>query len=383
MTTFDNLRAHGSVAIVGAGPAGLTLARLLQMQGLAVRVLERDASATARPQGGSLDLRPSLGQRAIRAAGLWDVFSAHSRDDAKAFRLLDPSGDAIPGDGEETHEDAGPEIDRGTLRRLLLDAVEPGTVAWGHAVTEVRAEADGRWRLEFEGREPVVADLVVGADGVGSRVRARLTPVRPVHVGHSMLAATIRPDLWRGSPVSDFVGEGSVMIAGGARTIFVQRCADDLILLYFSMKVDESWPAAEGFALGDTDAVLEAVRAAHAHVEPGLLAMLTQVAGPFQRWPLSVLPPDHRWASQPGLTILGDAAHAMPPFTGRGVNLALLDALELAQALTADPGRDVAEAVRAFEAAMQARTLRETGACLAVGRDFYGIELDLGERAAA
>lgn len=198
-----------------------------------------------------------------------------------------------------------------------------------------------------------------------------------------MLAATIRPDLWRGTPVSDLVGEGSVMIADGARTIFVQRCADDLILLYFSMKVPEDWPAGEGFALADTDAVLGAVRAAYAHVDPRLLAMLTQVAGPFQRWPLSVLPPDHRWSSQPGLTILGDAAHAMPPFTGRGVNLALLDALELAQALTADPGREMAEAARAFEAAMQARTLRETGACLEAGRDFYGIALDFEEQAAA
>ena len=383
MTTFDNLRADSLVAIVGAGPAGLTLARLLQGEGFAVRVFERDASATARPQGGSLDLRPSLGQKAIRAAGLWDVFAAQSRDDAKAFRLLDPRGEPIPGDGEETHEDAGPEIDRGTLRRLLLDAVEPGTVAWGHAVAEVRAEADGRWRLEFEGREPVVADLVVGADGVGSKVRASLTPVRPTYVGHAMLAATIRPDLWRGTPVSDFVGEGSVMIADGSRTIFVQRCADDLILLYFSMKVAEDWPATEGFALDDTDAVLGAIRAAYAGWSPDLLAMLTQVAAPFQRWPLSVLPPDHRWAGQRGLTILGDAAHAMPPFTGKGVNLAMLDALELAQALTADPRQDVTRAVAGFEAAMQARTLRETGACLEVGRSFYGIMLDFEGRAAA
>lgn len=73
----------------------------------------------------------------------------------------------------------------------------------------------------------------------------------------------------------------------------------------------------------------------------------------------------------------------MPPFTGRGVNRALLDALELAQALTADPQAKVGPAVAAFEAAMQARTLRETGACLDVGRNFYGIDLDFEERAAA
>lgn len=293
MTTTQNLRDGGLVAIVGAGPAGLMLARLLQSEGIAVRVFERDGSATARPQGGSLDLRPSLGQKAIRAAGLWDVFAAHSRDDAKAFRLLDPNGDGIPGAGEETHEDAGPEIDRGTLRRLLLDAVEPATVAWDHSVTRVEAEGDGRWRLEFAGRAPVVTDLVVGADGIGSKVRARLTSVRPTYIGHTMLAIDVRRDLWRGTAVSDLVGEGSVMVAGAQRTIFAQRCADDLILLYFSMRVAEDWPASVGFALDDTDAVLRAVRAAYAHIEPGLLAMLTEVEGRFARWPLSVLPPDH------------------------------------------------------------------------------------------
>ena len=99
-----------------------------------VQVFERDASATAHPQGGSLDLRPDSGQRAIDAAGLVDVFARFSRDEAKAFRMIDSQGDALPGMGEETHEDAGPEIDRKDLRQLLLDSLAPDTVAWGHVV---------------------------------------------------------------------------------------------------------------------------------------------------------------------------------------------------------------------------------------------------------
>ena len=47
------------------------------------------------------------------------------------------------------------------------------------------------------------------------------------------------------------------------------------------------------------------------------------------------MPPDYRWDTQPGLTMLGDASHVMPPYTGKGVNLAMLDALELADALSA------------------------------------------------
>ena len=374
MNSPDDLR-RGLVAIVGAGPGGATLARLLHMRGFNARVFERDASPTARPQGGSLDLRPDAGQRAIDAAGLGDVFARRSRSEAKAFRMIDSEGRDMPGMGEETHQDAGPEIDRGDLRQLLLDSLPPGMVAWDHAVDEVRPEADGRWRLEIKDRPPVVADLVVGADGIGSRVRRRLTPVQPRYTGITMIAANIREELWRGSEIDKTLGEGSVMFAGGEKTIFVQRCNHDLILLYYSMAVREGWPDTAGFALRDKQAVMAAVGEAYRDWSPGVMAMLTQVKDDFQLWPTSVMPPDYHWETRPGLTMLGDASHVMPPFTGKGVNLAMLDALELADALTAAPAVD---AVRDFEARMQLRTSSEIGACLAIGRQMYGIDLDFG-----
>ena len=380
MKSSERLRADGSIAIVGAGPGGATLARLLQMRGFKVRVYERDASATARPQGGSLDLRPDSGQRAIDAAGLGDVFARVSRDEAKAFKMVDSQGDELPGMGEETHEDAGPEIDRKDLRQLLLDSLAPGTVAWGHAVDDVQPEADGRWRLDIKGQAPVIADFVVGADGIGSKVRRRLTSVQPRYTGVNMIAANIRKELWRGSKIDGILGEGSVMFAGGGKTIFVQRCNHDLILLYFTLKVAETWPKAAGFTLDDTPAVMAAIDEAYGDWSPELMEMLTQVQDKFHMWPNSVMPPDYTWATQPGLTMLGDASHVMPPYTGKGVNLAMLDALELADALTADQG-DVTGAVSTFEAGMQKRTSQETGSCLAIGRQMYGFELDFSEPA--
>ena len=115
--------------------------------------------------------------------------------------------------------------------------------------------------------------------------------------------------------------------------------------------------------------------ATYADWSPDVVAMLTRIEPGFHRWPLSVTPPDYKWETRPGLTMIGDASHAMPPFTGKGVNLALLYALELADALTADPATAVAEAVAGFEANMQDRTVYENGKCLEVGRHIYGIDV--------
>lgn len=379
MKTCEELRTGGTVAIVGAGPAGAALARLLQMQGFSVKVFERDVSPTSRSQGGSLDLRRDAGQLAVDKAALTEPFRRASRSEAKSFKMLDSRGDVHPAGGEETHENPGPEIDRGDLRQLFLDSLAPDTVEWGHAVQDVIREPDGRWRLEFKDQASICADLVVGADGVKSKVRPHLTPVQPRYFGMAMLSAVIRKDLWRGSELGEIVGEGSAMFADGGNTIFVQRCNHDLILLYYSMQVAEDWPKSQGFALDDTKAVLEAVAAAYRDWSPTLMTMLTQIEGGFQTWPLSVMPPDYCWETQPGITMVGDASHAMPPFTGKGVNLALLDSLELSNGLVADPAADVGMAVQACEARMQARTRKEISACLEVGRNIYNTEIDFSK----
>ncbi len=380
MKNLGELRTHGTIAVVGAGPAGATLAKLLSTRGFSVKVFERDASPTARSQGGSLDLREDAGQRALESAGLTEAFRRASRSEAKAFKMINSHGEVQRHIEVVTNEGAGPEIDRGELRQLLLASLPSGMVAWDHTVESVNEEADGRWRLNFAGHAPFVADLVVGADGVGSKVRARLTPVNPRYTGITMLAANIRRDLWRGSDLADVLGEGSVMYAGGDKTIFVQRCARDVILLYYSMAVAEDWPKARGFGLGDEPAVLAAVTETYGDWSPDVVAMLTRIEGAFHRWPIFVMPPDYRWETRRGLTMIGDASHAMPPFTGKGVNLALLDALELADRLTGEPTGTVTAAVSAFEEVMQDRTRKEIGDCLEVGRAMYGLEMDFARR---
>src|SRR5580700_2380666 len=104
------------IAIVGAGPGGLTLARLLQQGGAQVSVYERDQSRSARVQGSALDLHEDSGLAALEAAGLIDAFWANHRPDLDSLRLTDAEGRVVH---EHLRQMSGagkrPEIERGPL----------------------------------------------------------------------------------------------------------------------------------------------------------------------------------------------------------------------------------------------------------------------------
>lgn len=118
MTGLDGKK----IAIVGGGPGGLTLARLLQHCGAQVSLYERDQSRSARVQGSALDLHEDSGLAALEAAGLMDAFWANHRPDLDSLRLTDLKG-TILYDYPRRMCGAGkrPEIERGPLRDLLLD----------------------------------------------------------------------------------------------------------------------------------------------------------------------------------------------------------------------------------------------------------------------
>src|SRR6187402_1206556 len=124
------------IAIIGGGPGGLTLARLLQLQNVNVKVYERDLNKDARVQGSPLDLHDGSGLAAIHKANLFEEFKNNFLPGADKTLILNEKAEVFFSDHEtNVHEDFGneyfrPEIDRGALRKILLESLQPKTVVW-------------------------------------------------------------------------------------------------------------------------------------------------------------------------------------------------------------------------------------------------------------
>lgn len=140
-----------SVAIVGGGPAGLTAAVILNRAGYVVRVYEGDKSQQQRSQGGTLDLHPDSWQIALSRASLLDKFNAIARHEDQEERIIDPlTGEVTLLDRTEGSESKNrPEIDRGTLRKLLFDALPPDVVLWDHHLSYMDLDEGEKYELVF------------------------------------------------------------------------------------------------------------------------------------------------------------------------------------------------------------------------------------------
>ncbi|AGZ40010.1 FAD-dependent oxidoreductase [Actinoplanes friuliensis] len=325
------------IAIVGGGLGGLTLARVLHRHGLEAMVYEREASRSARSQGGTLDLHPESGQHALAEAGLTARFRSQARPEGEEHRILDPAGRMLVHHRPEPGTFTGrPEIDRSALRDLLLDALPGGAVAWGHQVVAATPRASGGWELTFEGGRRAGCDLLVGADGARSVVRSLLTGTAPSPV--ATLVELIVSDVDRRHPeLARLVGPGNLWCVGVNQILAAQRAGDGSLRVGISLPAEDHRELSELFEGWD----------------PGVTALVTAADGPATVRRIEALPIGARWDHRPGITLVGDAAHLMPP-VGEGANQAMLDGAELANHLAAGIA-DPDAAVRAYEEGMFAR----------------------------
>jgi hypothetical protein len=209
-----------------------------------------------------LDLHKRSGQLALSKAGLLDVFKKHMMVDATEFYLRDSEkGEVHMYHTEEGKEDPErPEIDRGVLRRILLDALSPDTVKWGKKLVDVElalpashsdSSSQSKFNLIFADGTTSSSDgpfdVLVGADGTWSRVRRSdnlyLNPLSPPYCGIICLWTSISNVDERFPRISKYVGNGSCLTTNLETTqcMMAQKNGDGSIKTFVYIPADEDW----------------------------------------------------------------------------------------------------------------------------------------------
>lgn len=343
------------IAIVGGGPGGLTLARLLQINGADVNIYERDKDSSTRPQGATLDLHDESGLKALRKAGLMDAFRANYRPGADRTHLMDKHANSIFEENVAGEDDLSrPEIDRGPLQKLLLESLQPGTVIWdSHFVS--MTQKNSVWKLEFKNGTEAFADIVIAADGANSKIRPYITPIKSFYSGVTALEGAVYDSAVNCPQIHQLLNGGKIFAFGDSKSLIVSSKGDGSLVFYPSFKIDEHWVKQCGIDLTDKAQVSAWFKTAYAGWDDVWAELFENSTGNFISRPLYCMPLDQTWDAQPNLTMLGDAAHLMPPFAGEGVNMAMLDALELSECLLDNSFADVHSAIIAYEQKMRVR----------------------------
>lgn len=342
------------IAIVGAGIGGLTAAALLARQGHAVRVLEQapalgevgagvQMSANAVKVLFELGLRPRLEAVAVQPHG----FEFRRHDSGELLHRI-PLGAA------HQHQHGAPyyQIHRGDLHAMLVDALTamaPEAITLNARVTQLSESAESAV-VHIAGREPVHADLVVGADGIRSTVRQFVVgPDQPSFTGQVAWRCTVPVERIPPALRTDLVST----IWCGPHNHAVMYYLRGATLLNFVGCVarpqeDESWNTRRPWTELDHD---------YQGWHPMVRAVVDAVdKDQCFRWALNNRPPVERWSTE-RVTMLGDAVHATLPYMAQGAAMAIEDAAVLAR-VVAEPATSLAQGLRIYERHRGPRTAR-------------------------
>jgi salicylate hydroxylase len=372
---------HIHVVIVGAGLGGLCLAQGLKRHGISFAVYERDCAADSRTQGYRIRI-DEAGQRALAAClpkKLNDLFRQTCSITRSEGQFLNPHLEAIggrpseswrpsatPSDGEAAIGDRS--ANRLTLREILLTGIEEH-VHFGKAFERYEEQENDTVRVLLDDGETVIADLLVGADGVNSSVRQQRFPLlEPEDSGATCIYGKtfVRSD-----------GAVAAALMSGTSVIFAENLAVIVDSMSFNFPSDAPaltpvqdylyWAIIGRTAALDSDGesllygraakLRQTVERLSDAWHPGLRAVFAEAdAATVVALPVRCAATLSPWISR-HVTLLGDAIHAMSPAGGVGANTAFEDAAMLAAAVV-DAATDrcpLRMAVADYETGMRAR----------------------------
>ena len=337
------------VLIAGAGLGGLTTALTLIQRGHRVRVFEQ--AAELREVGAGVQIG-SNGSRLLIALGLREAMERVVCVPAgREFRLWSTGQRWRAFDlGESAVQRFGAPywmVHRGDFHAVLLDAVrkaDPGAIRTGNAC--VGFEQDGtRATVLLENGETASGDVLIGSDGVHSRIRQQMFGDGKAEFTGIMAWRGLVPMERLPEHQRQLVGNNWIGVGGHVVTYPLRRGE---ILNFVAVIERDDWRVESWTVPGTTEECLRDLAPWHEDVK----TIARNIDIPFKWALLGREPLDH--FADGRVCVMGDAAHPTLPFLAQGANMALEDAIVVARCLEAYD--DVADALRHYESARLTRT---------------------------
>jgi 6-hydroxynicotinate 3-monooxygenase len=329
------MRRTAKIAVIGAGLGGMTVAGLLQRGGFRVDVYEQ-AAAFSRI-GAGIHLSANVMQ-VMRRLGIEktlsdialhpDAFVSRQWDTGEILFEL-PFDPAI----EARYGAAYINVHRGDLHSVLESALESRTIAFGKKLLHID-ESGSAIRLFFEDGSQASADLVIGADGLNSKVRDHLLgPEKPRYTGHIAHRAIFPAMLLNGLPIracTKWWGPGNHILV-----YYMTQTREEVYIVTSAPQAE--WTSNAAFVPCDRDELIATFEGYHPE-----LRQVVKAATEITKWPVFDREPVQQW-SDDRIVLLGDACHPMRPYMAAGAAMAIEDAGILARCiaemqLKASPG---------------------------------------------